>query len=57
MTFNVTLGLTYCAGGTRFCVDFQACNSKTPLDGFSMAQVHEILVSLHRATVFSTLEP
>lgn len=37
----------------RFCVDCRAL--KTPLDGFPMPQVHDILTSLYGATVFSTL--
>lgn len=41
---------------SRLCIDYQALNKKTPLDGFPMPQVHEILESLHGARYFSSLD-
>lgn len=43
-------------GGNRFYIDFRVLNQKTPLDGFPMLQIPEILESLHGAAVFSILD-
>ncbi|KAI2648039.1 Retrovirus-related Pol polyprotein from transposon opus [Labeo rohita] len=43
-------------GGMRFCVDYWALNVKTPLDGFTISQMQDILESVFGATVFSTLD-
>lgn len=43
-------------GSTRFCVEYRALNSKTPLDGFPMPQIQDILESLYRSTIFSKLD-
>jgi len=42
--------------GIHFCVDYIALNAKTPLDGFPIPQVQDILTSLYWATIFSTLD-
>lgn len=43
-------------GGSRLCIDYWGLNAKTFLDAYPMSQITDILDSLQKAKVFSTLD-